>query len=520
MPALAADVLAACPPPPATFDADAGVVTAGGGRYDASLYVSLSMLRDTGCTLPVRLYHRGEEEPVSGAVRAIPGVETIDCTPWRDSSRQWGGWQVKIATVMRSGFRRVLFLDADAYPVTDPTAWIDTVADPAPPVVIWPDGASGGGTGRYRPDSYGLDADAGRRVPAINGGHYIIDVPRAWRALWLHHHFDMHSDYYYAYKMGVGGYGDQDQMRAALTLTGTPFTRFAAAPLSLDRGVWIQAGPDGVTPGIAHRVRAKFGPVNGHGQTAFGTPIVRHNAAPGEAAAHRHYAEWGRLTGAVRPRPAPPALRTDPPADWSARNNGWDGRHWAEVVRRDCYGLRGTDMAGWTVVDVGANIGTFAYVACANGAAVVHCYEPEAGNYFHLERNAALLPGVACFRAAVTACNGWVKVMPDPVTPGNVGAFRTVPGGNVPGVGINEAIDRAGGWVDLLKLDCEGSEAEILAACDLSRVGRVVLEWHPPHDPDALADRLTAAGFTVSPYSAAPQAVMHATRYVSPSPAG
>jgi hypothetical protein len=37
---------------------------------------------------------------------------------------------------------------------------------------------------------------------------------------------------------------------------------------------------------------------------------------------------------------------------------------------------------------------------------------------------------------------------------------------------------RASGSIDLLKLDCEGSELDILAHCDKSLLRTVIGEWH------------------------------------------
>jgi len=59
--------------------------------------------------------------------------------------------------------------------------------------------------------------------------------------------------------------------------------------------------------------------------------------------------------------------------------------------------------------------------------------------------------------------------------------------------------------VDLLKMDCEGSEFAILYQTNpvtLSRIGQMAIEVHPnndagTHNADALREFLTAAGFTV-----------------------
>lgn len=129
------------------------------------------------------------------------------------------------------------------------------------------------------------------------------------------------------------------------------------------------------------------------------------------------------------------------------------------------------------VVDVGANIGTFALnVLWRRPAARVTCVEPSPDNLGYLKRNlksfgrhsAVVLP------VAVTDHEGDARLVGSTsdalrVEHGN--------GGEVETVTLKSLIHE---HVDLLKIDIEGSETEALAGAGgcLSHVDRVVLEYH------------------------------------------
>src|SRR5262249_10566010 len=149
------------------------------------------------------------------------------------------------------------------------------------------------------------------------------------------------------------------------------------------------------------------------------------------------------------------------------------------------------------VVDVGAHIGTFSYIAQIRGSREVYCYEAAEQNFELLQRNLSRLPGIHLFHRAVWRSDG--------------GAVRelVVSGANGPNTGANSVM--AGGLVvdfpaqtvsndptsspvkavpldeilasflrvKLLKLDCEGSEFPILLTSrELHKVERIVAEVH------------------------------------------
>jgi hypothetical protein len=89
----------------------------------------------------------------------------------------------------------------------------------------------------------------------------------------------------------------------------------------------------------------------------------------------------------------------------------------------------------------------------------------------------------------------------------------------VPAVSLEDAIQRAGGAITLLKLDVEGAEADILERSEratLQAIERVVVEYHDDLVPDALARSRTAlegAGFTCTVRrESADQGLLYAVR--------
>ena len=222
-----------------------GYVLCGGARYDTGNYVSIRMLRHfSGDDVPVQVWHRGDAEPVSDMVRALANVTVIDAEthPLRRKWRSMGGWQLKMIAGLHSGFERWIFSDADNYPVRDVRPIFDALE--ASPAVLFPDMHSADGGCKWK--FYGAGPDKG---PGINGGSSAFNAAMAWRACQLAHWYDMHDDYYYR-----AGYGDQDQVRAAFRVSGTPF-RLASPRPGGDGRVFVQDF-DG-SPMFVHRIHGK-----------------------------------------------------------------------------------------------------------------------------------------------------------------------------------------------------------------------------------------------------------------------
>lgn len=170
-------------------------------------------------------------------------------------------------------------------------------------------------------------------------------------------------------------------------------------------------------------------------------------------------------------------------------------------------------QAGWRVMDIGAHIGTFALKAWRAGAQV-WAFEPEPENFGLLTRNIAQNGAwtVHAFQDAVTGTTGRATLYVWQKSPGNTGSYGMhygaafgAPALEVNTVTLAEALLLLDGPCDLLKLDCEGSEYDILESATpavLARVGRIVMEWHVAVGrAHHLRDHLLGAGFVLDKFN-------------------
>lgn len=161
-----------------------------------------------------------------------------------------------------------------------------------------------------------------------------------------------------------------------------------------------------------------------------------------------------------------------------------------ETWLREIYSPPGYEIKrGDTVIDIGANIGVFsAYAATRAPDVTVHSYEPFPENVKWLRQNisASGLTNVRVEQKAVCAETGVRELQVNPedwimhsLFERDTGAQPGIP---VECISFDEVMNKDGiEQCDLLKLDCEGSEYEILQGCapeTLGRVRRIVGEYH------------------------------------------
>ena len=165
---------------------------------------------------------------------------------------------------------------------------------------------------------------------------------------------------------------------------------------------------------------------------------------------------------------------------------------------------------GDTVVDIGANIGVFATYAATSASGVkVKSYEPFPKNaeYFRVNLDASKLENVEFHQTAVADSEGVRTLHLDDAW---ILHSLTEKGSSENGMDVDcttldkvfEDIDSCG----LLKLDCEGSEYEVLySASDstVSKISRIVCEFNNVDDDRkngaALRDFLLTKGFEIDP---------------------
>jgi FkbM family methyltransferase len=186
------------------------------------------------------------------------------------------------------------------------------------------------------------------------------------------------------------------------------------------------------------------------------------------------------------------------------------------LIRRDYLADGITIRPGDTVVDIGANIGSFTVLAAkavgTHGRVI--SFEPVAETFARLEENVALndYRNVECRRAAIDAQEGTLTLRLGTKS-AQATAYLESPmhaSGNIetaPCITLERAFqDHHLQRINLLKVDCEGSEYaifETLSPSLAARIDQIAVEVHDieSRTKEQLHECLRALGFEVRPSS-------------------
>ena len=151
-----------------------------------------------------------------------------------------------------------------------------------------------------------------------------------------------------------------------------------------------------------------------------------------------------------------------------------------EICINDCYHLK--DLKNElkivkTVVDIGANQGLFTIAARQQfPKANLFCYEPNDQLQTVLDHNSNQLNANAWYEA-VTKEDCKVELEFGETDLQNT--TKVSLNGEIAGTAFKKVIERAGGNIDLLKLDCEGAEWDLLEDADSwEHIRSVTMEYH------------------------------------------
>src|SRR5262245_20246474 len=98
---------------------------AGGVTYFTCAWINISMLRKSGCILPIEVWYSGMELN-DEVIERLKGLD-VTCRNCKDYSElNITGFMMKPFAILHSGFREILLLDADNSCVTDPTFLFDS----------------------------------------------------------------------------------------------------------------------------------------------------------------------------------------------------------------------------------------------------------------------------------------------------------------------------------------------------------------------------------------------------------
>ena len=226
------EVAAAGAPYPNDF-AGRGIVIVGGGlRYFPCAWVCIRMLRECGCKLPIELWHLGSEE-MTVSMSDLVAQYDVACVDGQEKADQFGtgdlgGWELKPLAILRCRFQEVLLLDADNFPLMDPTFLFDTPKYKEHGAVFWSD------YGRLKADDpiWEIAGVSYRDEPAFESGQILIDKARCWKPLQLTMWMNQNSDFWYRYL-----FGDKDTFHLAWRKLGQDYAMPARKVAHLEFGM-------------------------------------------------------------------------------------------------------------------------------------------------------------------------------------------------------------------------------------------------------------------------------------------
>ena len=154
------------------------------------------------------------------------------------------------------------------------------------------------------------------------------------------------------------------------------------------------------------------------------------------------------------------------------------GLDFINLALDDEYGLGSLSLRPRTILDIGANFGLFSLLAAHHcPGSRIHAYEPNPRVFPYAVKNLSLVSGVAVFPAAVGSRPGLALVHDE--SDSRYAKTIVSENGNIEITALRTAIERLGGSVDLLKLDCEGAEWDLFQdPTAFERVKLIRMEYH------------------------------------------
>ncbi|WEW61737.1 mannosyltransferase [Emydomyces testavorans] len=236
-----------------------GIVSTAGGSFLPVVVTSLHMLRQTGATLPVEIFVADPSEydeyicnslfPTLNA-RCITLSDILDHSPLAEGLKRY---QFKIFSLLFSSFEEVLFLDADAFPMHDPTHLFSSEPFASHGLVTWPDFWQV----TYHPSFFEITSQPlpkGFAHASTESGQVLVSKKSHAKMLLLSAYYNFYgpSHYYPLLSQGHPGEGDKETFIAPARLLNLPFYAVSTGPAVFgykkpdggwEGGVIMQADP-------------------------------------------------------------------------------------------------------------------------------------------------------------------------------------------------------------------------------------------------------------------------------------
>ena len=190
---------------PKKFSGKGVVYTAGGVKYITCAWVSISLLRNSGCSLPIELWYLGNELS-KGIIGAFSGLD-VEFRNFLELGRtDFTGFMLKPLAIINSRFAEILFLDADNNCVSNPEYLFSLPSYKSYGCIFWPDYFR---TSKNNSMWNIVDVKSDD-LPEQESGQILINKEQCWKELQLCLYFNKYSEFYYRIL-----YGDKDTFRFA-----------------------------------------------------------------------------------------------------------------------------------------------------------------------------------------------------------------------------------------------------------------------------------------------------------------
>jgi FkbM family methyltransferase len=183
-----------------------------------------------------------------------------------------------------------------------------------------------------------------------------------------------------------------------------------------------------------------------------------------------------------------------------------------EVITDNCYRITKDTIENKYVIDIGSNIGVFALLAGKYNAKKVFAFEPVSSTFMQLcsNINKSKLTNIVPFKNIVSdKDNEFMQISLLEESGHNSLYSNSDSYETVQTTCLRNILSMTEGNDIVLKIDCEGSEYDILLSSsieDLNRIGTIIMEVHADLHPnykgfDIIHDKLQNAGFTLNNFT-------------------
>jgi len=198
-----------------------GIVSTAGGAYMSIFLISLHMLRRTNCTLPVELVLDSKTDDNIHLCEKVLSELNAHCIYLTDvlgpKTQELSKFQLKVFSILSSSFESVLFLDADNYPINDPTSLFNTASFTKTGLVTWPDFWTPSSSKHfYEIQSPERPPPALNTRPSTESGQLLVSKRTHAHALLTAAYYNFYGPgfYYPLLSQGASGQGDKETFLA------------------------------------------------------------------------------------------------------------------------------------------------------------------------------------------------------------------------------------------------------------------------------------------------------------------